>query len=298
MLPARETGITVTRPEPDTRFGHGCTLHSCTIREDNMALMHCHFKSKVLGLMSGMYVILPDPPMDDNGRHCGPEPERRPVLYLLHGLSDDHTVWLRRTSIERYVSSYNLAVVMPDVHRSFYTDTRYGQRYWTFISEELPALSRLFFPLSDAREDNYVAGLSMGGYGAFKLALSHPERYAAAASLSGALDMVGLVKSRQKEDLHETRHIFGEAGEMEGGPNDLFALAGRLAVSANPRPALYQWCGREDFLYESNLRFRDHAADIKMNVDFREGPGGHEWACWDRQIQEVLEWLPGLTVTE
>lgn len=93
---------------------------------------------------------------------------KHPTLYLLHGLSDDHTIWLRRTSIERYVASMGLAVVMPAVHRSFYTDMDKGYRYWTFISEELPALARSFFPLSDKREDNFAAGLSMGGYGAFK----------------------------------------------------------------------------------------------------------------------------------
>src|SRR5690606_35149889 len=115
--------------------------------------------------------------------------KKHPVLYLLHGLSDDDTIWLRRTSIERYVAGLGLAVVMPNVHRSFYADMAYGGQYWTFLTEELPRVAGDFFPLSDAREDNYVAGLSMGGYGAFKWALSYPERFAAAGSLSGVLDL-------------------------------------------------------------------------------------------------------------
>lgn len=98
-----------------------------------------------------------------------------PTLYLLHGLSDDDSIWLRRTSIERYVAQMGIAVVMPQVHRSFYTDMAAGGQYWTFISEELPALARSFFPLSAKREDNFVAGLSMGGYGALKLGLRKPE---------------------------------------------------------------------------------------------------------------------------
>jgi putative tributyrin esterase len=89
----------------------------------------------------------------------------------------------------------NLAVVMPAAQRSFYTDMVTDQRYWTFISEEVPTLARHFFPLSEDRNENYVAGLSMGGYGAFKLALSYPERYAAAASLSGTLDVVRLAQA-------------------------------------------------------------------------------------------------------
>lgn len=99
-----------------------------------------------------------------------------PVLYLLHGLSDDHTIWHRRTSIERYVSALGLAVVMPNVGKSFYTDMANGGNYFTFITEELPTLVQSYFPVSAKREDNFIAGLSMGGYGAFKVALSCPEK--------------------------------------------------------------------------------------------------------------------------
>jgi S-formylglutathione hydrolase FrmB len=97
------------------------------------------------------------------------------VLYLLHGLSDDDTAWLRRTSIERYVSELGLAVVMPQVHRSFYSDELHGLRYWTFLSDELPQLVDSFFHVSTRREDTFVAGLSMGGYGALKWALRQPS---------------------------------------------------------------------------------------------------------------------------
>ena len=120
------------------------------------------------------------------GHHSAGSP---PVLYLLHGLSDDDTIWLRRTSIERYVAPLGLAVVMPQVHRSYYTDEAYGGRYWTFLSEELPQLVDTFFRLSTDRRDTFVAGLSMGGYGAIKWALRQPHRFAAAASLSGVLDV-------------------------------------------------------------------------------------------------------------
>ena len=132
-----------------------------------MALVHCHFFSQVLGQMCAMRVLLPEPGPagDDTG-----EPVRYPTLYLLHGLSDDHTVWLRRTSLERYLEGRRLAVVLPAAQRSFYTDAVRGQRYWAFLSEELPRLARHFFPLSARPAENFVAGLSMGGYGAFKLA--------------------------------------------------------------------------------------------------------------------------------
>ena len=259
-----------------------------------MALIHCHFFSQVLGLMSTMSVILPDPRPLEASSNPKIQQERYPTLYLLHGLSDDHTTWQRRTSIERYVEGLNLAVVMPAVQRSFYSDMVTGQRYWTFISEEVPAFARHFFPLSEVRDENYVAGLSMGGYGAFKLALTYPERYAAAASLSGALDVVRLAQEEQAAGQNELQHIFGEANALADSPNDLFYLAAQIVEQGRSRPSLYQWCGTEDFLYADNVHFREHTESLGLAVTYEEGPGGHEWSCWDAQIQRVLAWLPGV----
>src|SRR5919108_3091874 len=151
-----------------------------------MILNEVKFFSEVLGFFTSMHVLLPQRTLADAKAKRTPKYR---TLYLLHGYSDDHTAWQRWTSIERYVDGLELAVVMPAVHLSYYTDIAYGGKYWQFISEEVPAVVRDIFPLSSERKNNFVAGLSMGGYGAFKLALTHPERYAAAASLSGALDI-------------------------------------------------------------------------------------------------------------
>lgn len=259
-----------------------------------MALIHCQFFSQVLGLMSTMSVILPDPIPREAGLSPKIRQQRYPTLYLLHGLSDDHTVWQRRTSIERYMEGRNLAVVMPAVQRSFYSDMVTGPRYWTFISEEVPTVARHFFPLSEEGNENYVAGLSMGGYGAFKLALTYPERYAAAASLSGTLDVVRLAQDEQTAGRSELKHIFGEAKALTDSPNELFYLARSIVEQARSRPSLYQWCGTEDFLYADNVHFHEYATSLGLAVTYEEGPGGHEWSCWDRQIQRVLAWLPGV----
>ena len=259
-----------------------------------MALIHCNFFSQVLGLTSSMSVILPDPGPLEAGLSTQLRRERYPTLYLLHGLSDDHTIWQRRTSIERYVEGLNLAVVMPAVQRSFYTDTVTGERYWRFISEELPAIARHFFPLSEVRDNNYVAGLSMGGYGAFKLALTYPERYGAAASLSGTLDVVRLAQAEQAAGQSELQHIFGEVSALKDGPNDLFSLAAQMVQQGRSQSGLYQWCGTEDFLYADNTHFRKYMESLGLAVTYEEGPGGHEWSCWDAQIQRVLAWLPGI----
>lgn len=253
-----------------------------------MPLIHCHFKSNTLGLHTSMDIILP---LKKWQAGKPPDSAGHPTLYLLHGLSDDHTIWQRLTSIERHVEGLDIAVVMPEVHRSFYADMAIGFKYWTFISEEVPYVARSLFHLSAEREDNFVAGLSMGGYGAFKLALSHPERFAAAASLSGALDMANNVLNPDPEWQEEMLRIFGDPASVKNSGNDLFALARKLARSKGPKPRLYQWCGRQDFLIKNNVRFAKHAFKLGLDLRYLESDGTHEWKYWDEQIQEVLAWL-------
>ncbi len=262
-----------------------------------MALIQCDFHSDVLELACSMNVILPQRTTTSQIGLIGKARQARdpdfpghPTLWLLHGMSDDHTIWLRRTSIERYVAPRGWAVVMPAVHRSYYTDMHHGGKYWTFVSEELPALARSFFCLSDRREDNFVAGLSMGGYGALKLALTHPDRYAAAASLSGALD-VHTIAMHMPDRAAELHRIFGESGRIRGSDNDLFTLAERLAASDADRPRLYMACGTEDFFHSDNRRFRDHLRKLDIELTWEEAPGNHEWGFWDASIQRVLAWL-------
>ena len=151
-----------------------------------MALLHVNYFSEALGVQTPVDVILPEV-KQGIGVDASAKDELPKVLYLLHGYSDDQTIWQRRTSVERYAAKYNLAIIMPGVNHSFYCNEVYGERYWDFVSQELPRVMHRFFRLSDKREDTFVAGLSMGGYGAMKLALNFPERFGAAASFSGAV---------------------------------------------------------------------------------------------------------------
>ncbi|MEO3947064.1 alpha/beta hydrolase family protein [Gorillibacterium sp. CAU 1737] len=256
-----------------------------------MALIHCDFYSDALGLSTSMNVIIPQKSYTQIGMASTGGKEKYPVLYLLHGLSDDHTIWCRRTSIERHAAEHGIVIVMPSAQRGFYTDMDKGLKFWTFVSEELPKIVQSFFPVSDAREDTFAAGLSMGGYGAFKLALTHPERYAAAASLSGALDISALI-GRQTVSDAELELIFGDLTRLTGSRHDLFRLAEDLVASGKPQPKLYQCCGTDDFLYEDNQRFLALAERTKLDLLYEEGPGNHEWGYWDQQIQRVLNWLP------
>jgi S-formylglutathione hydrolase FrmB len=252
----------------------------------SMARLTCDFFSPVLGLSTSFVAVVPQ-------AEAPHTPRRWPVLYLLHGLSDDHTTWTRRTSIERYAEAYNLAVVMPAVGRSFYTDMARGLPYWTFVSRELPQIARSLLPLSDKREETYVAGLSMGGYGAYRLALSNPGMFAAAGSFSGALDMATEADGDDPAWRAEMSNIFGAPHALAGSAHDLLALASRLGPAERKSLRLYQCCGTEDFLYGVNVRFRDHARSLGLDHTYEEEPGVHEWGYWDLKVRHFLRWLFG-----
>jgi putative tributyrin esterase len=261
-----------------------------------MAFFDCHFFSDTLALSVSAYVLLPQQTSRQIGMSGGKAATKYQTLYLLHGLSDDHTIWMRRTSIERYAANRNLAVVMPAVDRSFYQDMARGPRYWSFLSEELPTICRQFFPLSSEREDNFAAGLSMGGYGALRLGLGKPDQFAAVASLSGALDLAQRIRASTEPSgalgPEECLGIFGSDSKIEGRENDLFALAQTALAKAALRPKVYLACGTEDDLLAENRRFHRHLDSLHFEHRYIEEPGGHEWGYWDAQIQHVLDWLP------
>ena len=255
-----------------------------------MALLHTDFYSESLGMCMQVDVILPEETHGQIGME-GKAADTYPTLYLLHGMSDDQTIWQRRTSIERYAAEKGIAVVMPGVHLSWYTDMKLGFRYWTYVSEELPRLCRMMFPrMSKRREDTFVAGLSMGGYGAMKCALRASDTFSCAASLSGALDIVSHLEGQPESGLFYD--IFGTSEETKGSFNDLFAAASEMKESGKPLPKLYIWCGTEDFLYGHNVRMRAHLEKLGYDLTYEESSGDHQWKYWDQKIQDVINWLP------
>jgi putative tributyrin esterase len=262
-----------------------------------MALMQVEFFSEVLGLSSSMTVIVPQP---RNRGQVGIGQTRReppyPVLYLLHGASDNHTNWQRNTAIERYVADRGLIVVMPAVQISFYTDQKHGFPYFTFVSEELPEIVRGFFPVSSRREDTFAAGLSMGGYGAFKLGIRCPEKFAAVASLSGSIDQRSRLAPepplRNARVLEMARETFGSYEEYDKSDNDLLWVLEKHLEAGVTLPTFYQACGTQDHNYAVNVDFHQRFKD-RIDLTYDEAAGrGHEWGFWDEQLQKVLRWLP------
>ena len=248
-----------------------------------MALFHLVYFSDVLGVQTPVDVIIPEG-KQGIGVDAAGEEKLPAVLYLLHGYSDDQTIWQRRTSVERYAASHNLAIVMPGVNHSFYCNEEYGERYWDYVSQELPMMMHRFFRLSDKPEDTFVAGLSMGGYGAMKLALNQPERFGAAASFSGAVD---IASTRQRHN-HNWKRITG-GKSIKGTENDLFHML-KANEEAEHKPRLYVSCGTADFLYGQHKKFIPALKKAGWDVTAWEEPDAtHEWGFWDREIRKFIE---------
>lgn len=246
-----------------------------------MPFIKCSFYSEALGMPADVIAVLP-------GRPDMNYSQKFPVVYLLHGLMDDYDSWFRRTSLERYCDENQIAAVLPAAGRSFYTDMTYGYRYFTHVSQEIPAFCESVFPLGGSPEKRFITGNSMGGYGALKIALKRPGFFGKAAAISGVMDINSMIKSFPEYNS-DWICCFGshEAPESE----DLFYLIEKAAKENTLLP-LYQYCGTKDFLYEDNLRFLNFCQKNEIPVLYHEEADGiHEWTYWDRVIPHILKWF-------
>ncbi|TLN02914.1 esterase family protein [bacterium] len=248
-----------------------------------MALIRIEHVPATVKMNLPLYVIAPDPGM----MHGLPLRERK-VLYLLHGLSDDASAWSRYSTIELVARQYGLVVVMPSVGRSFYVDQPNGQAYFTYLVEELPQYMEDVFGILPKREKTLIAGLSMGGYGAFKAALLHPERYFAAASLSGVLSMAIMSTHPNDERQPEFKHIFGDLSKVNGSQHDPMVWLQRVALNPAALPKLFVACGRQDDLYPLNVMFNAACQQLGVPLNYHEEDGIHDWPFWDVQIKRFL----------
>lgn len=246
-----------------------------------MALTVLNFFSSELKMCTQVYICLPDP----NGLNGKPM-EERTVLWLLHGLSDDATAWSRYSRIEKFAAEHDLVVVMPFGGRSMYCDNCLGQNFFTHITEELPRYLRTLFGISADRDKNMIAGLSMGGMGAMKMALTYPDRYFAAGSFSGVLDYTDVELVNVERMKAEFPFMLPMMDDPSNSPLNPTAL---LNGEKHKNLKLYVSCGLQDSLLPTSYRFLEKAEKEGLAVESCFEDGTHEWGFWNRHVQRFIE---------
>jgi S-formylglutathione hydrolase FrmB len=254
-----------------------------------MAFIETHLTSEVLGMGMTVHVILPQEkqPYIGDGK--------LKVLWLLHGGSGDDSAWLRMSGIERHAYEYGIAVVMPGGFHSCFTDMMHGGRFFTYVTDELPALLRGMFPrLSAAREDNFISGYSNGGYGCLRAGLARPDLYAAIGAFSaGDKADVPFANDGSRRSL-ERIILFGE-GSLDGTDNDVKHLGREALRKVAPLPRVYHACGSLDPWLDLNVLVRDFFRGLEGNpydYVYHEAEGfGHTWDFWDMEIVRFFDYL-------
>lgn len=253
-----------------------------------MALIQVNYLSKALFREVPVNVILPVDRFDaDTNRYLNGKDCKYKTLYLLHGLLGNYTDWISQTRIQKWAEEKNLAVVMPSGDNAFYFNSRTPWNdYGTFIGEELVDVTRRMFSLSEKREDTFIAGLSMGGFGALRNGIVYSKNFSHVAGLSSAVHIF--------EDTSEEANIglFDNIEDASKTNKNPWVAVEEMISEKRPIPKFYMACGTKDDLMPANISFRNYLQEKGIEVTWDEDDYGHDWDFWDSQIKKVLDWLP------
>lgn len=264
-----------------------------------MAIVNLDLYSYELAMNTQAALILPE----RRGVPHAARQEPYPVLYLLHGHGQDYTSWLRLTRLEFYLQNSDVIVVMPNTNRGCYVDGVNTHRYGSYLTDELPRALHNWFHITTQREQTFIAGMSMGGYGSLRAALSHPEQYGAVCAMSAGIQMgtadikgqadKGLAIPDVPEINRNFENIFGDWAKYDGSEYDLKHLASRLNAGSGPKPRILQLCGTEDPLYGQNAEFAEFMKSSCPNLDhtFQTSPGIHDFNYWDSSCITMLRFF-------
>ncbi|MCH5352921.1 MAG: hypothetical protein J1E06_05605 [Acutalibacter sp.] len=255
-----------------------------------MAKFTCNFISYTLKRTVDITVVLPTPTIPDSmgmtgdGHPHHTPKEKYPVVYLLHGMGNNHAQWTGYTNVELFAEERQIAIVNISAENKSYVKVG-GDDFFTFVSQELPDFVTGMFPVSTKPEDTYIAGLSMGGFGTLVHALSFPERFKAFGAFSAAVHLnPGALMGDDPVAAANSE------APAEYNPSE---LAKKIAAEGKAFPKAYIACGAKDFLYEANQQFRDELIALGADVTWDEHPDyGHEWRFWNLEIEKFLDWLP------
>lgn len=262
-----------------------------------MAYLQMNIMSQSLMRTVPVNVILPVDKLVFPGM---PQREEKPykTLYLLHGVFDNHIAWVNGTNIQRWAEENDLVVVMPAGDNMFYVDQEASHNYYgEFVGKELVELTRKMFPLSCKREDTYIAGLSMGGYGAIRNGLKYHETFGCIAGLSVAFIIDDIAKRTDDtpifiESRSYAESVFGDLDKVAESDKNPKWIARNLIEDKAELPKIYIACGLEDSLLPKNQELQKYLKELGYDVTYEEAAGAHEWNFWNSHIKKVLEWLP------
>ncbi|MCC3379120.1 alpha/beta hydrolase [Paenibacillus farraposensis] len=260
-----------------------------------MAISQVNFYSKALKREVTFNALLP---LDRTDMFGHGNTEERPFksLYLLHGYSGNYMDWLSLSRIRDLSHKYNIAVFMPSGENNFYLDDNdKGELFGEYIGNELVTFTRKMFPLSTKREDTFIGGLSMGGYGAIRNGLKYAGNFSRIIALSSAIityRIAGISTDHKDEvaDYKYYRRVFGDLNLLMGSDRDPEALVLKLIETKVEIPEIYMACGTEDFLLDVNQKFHDFLVSKKVNVTYRETEGGHTFDFWNNYIEKAILW--------
>ncbi len=262
-----------------------------------MAVIECNMMSKSLMRNMSFYVVLPtDKAKFFDGRDYDGRDFK--TLYLLHGYTGDHTDWLYKSRVIKYAMDKDICVVMPSGDNKFYVDNpETGEYYSSFIVKDLVEFCEKTFPLSKKREDRFIGGLSMGGYGAIVNAFLYTDKFSAVVALSSGLILSRIAgfspddtDPKGKKTIYGS--VFGDLRQVEGSDYDYFHLARtRKTLDKKEQPRFYLACGRDDFLFEANVEYKDELIKLGYDVTWVEDEGAHDWDFWDKYIKKSIDYL-------
>ena len=272
-----------------------------------MAVLTIHYNSKILRLATAARIVIPstitgDKTPDYEARYR--EKGRLPVLWLLHGGSDNYTDWGNYTKVQYYADQYGYAVVMPDAQTSSYANMAYGPDWLDFYLTELPEYMYSRFPLSRERRDNFISGMSMGGFGTVKLALLQPERFLAAVPLASAVEVAkryaegrwdrvpgGAPKDGKPSLFNDIYGCDDHPEQVLGTREDCYALLKKDVEEGKELPRFLFCQGTEDHTYEGNVEYRKYAETLGVRFEWLEAPGRHDWDSWNLYLPEVFRFI-------
>ena len=262
-----------------------------------MATARIEFFSNALCRISPFYAVLPNDVPDmmkmENKNYDRP----MKALYLLHGYSGTCTDWIYNSALGDMAMKYNLAIICPAGENSFYLDREAtGEKYGTYVGEELVAYTRKLFGLSDKKEDTYIGGYSMGGFGAIHTALAYPDVFEKLFAFSSAL-IIHNVKKMKPGDADTVanyeyyRSVFGDPAHVAESRNNPETLLRELQEQKVKLPGIYMAVGTEDFLYEENQIFRHFLEERHVEFEYHESAGGHDFIFWNQYVEPAIQWL-------